>query len=347
MEEEGTFPSAPAATTLRASSPRKRQRNRSSSPTAGAQLTSRLAGRFVTFFKLLEGATSLSAAVQALAPAAHVVRAACPRAAVDAARKVLREEFKITIDENIGEGKCRVTRSCYFAKVWQKSLEESGDPETDLPEWLRSGAPVGWKGALAPNGVFPMVDGDMETVKKSMQCSQGSQDKAFNAPATCSPNYTSFADTGSQADAEVKRSLQKGFSQEFDSWKDLVTELGPDSVVNNLGKSIEWLGVIVEPTHRVGRPGVSVTIPASKCTDFVARSTRSLRTAARHTRRSSGAWPAEWAGSQGSSFGQSLSLPSCTRPLTRIRTRWAPGQRRGGRSGQSVCASSRGRRSRL
>ena len=55
-------------------------------PTAGAQLTSRLAGRFVTFFKLLEGATSLSAAVQAPAPAAHVVRAACPRAVVEAAR---------------------------------------------------------------------------------------------------------------------------------------------------------------------------------------------------------------------------------------------------------------------
>ena len=254
----------------------------------------------MTFFKLLEGATSLSAAVQALAPAAHVVRAACPRAAVEAARKVLREEFKITIDENISEGKCRVTCSCYFAKVWQKSLEESGDPETDLPEWLRSGAPVGWKGALAPNGVFPMVDGDMETVKKSMQCGQGSQDKAFNAPATCSPNYTSFADTGSQADAEVKRSLQKGFTQEFDSWKDLVTELGPDSMVNNLGKSIEWLGGIAEPTHRVGRSGVSVTIPASKCTDFVARSTGSLRTATRHTSESSGAWPTEGAGSQGS-----------------------------------------------
>ena len=45
-------------------------------------------------------------------------RAKCPRAAVDAARKVLCEEFKITIDENIGEGKSSYTRSCYFANVW-------------------------------------------------------------------------------------------------------------------------------------------------------------------------------------------------------------------------------------
>ena len=408
----------------------------------------------------------------------------------------LTSRLKITIDENIGEGKSSDTRSCYFANLWQKLLEESGDPETDLPEWLRSGAPVGWKGALVPNGVFPTVDGDTEAVKKSMQCGQGSQDGAFNAPATCSPNYNSFYDAGSHADAEVKRILEKGFTREFDSWEDLVAELGPDVVVNKLGcvlkvkisgdvkarlvtdlrrsggngrlkiqervvlpgvldlvfsilrlleywgdialidlaaidfsdafhtiflrwderplcvfesngkyyvylrlpfglasapliwgrlaaaafrltqamavraeyeshcyvddpgmavagssawsrkrslslvllflmclgldiswmkaqfgKSIEWLGVIIELTHKDGRPGVSVTIPASKCTDFVSRSTRSLRTAARHTRRRSGAWPAEGAGSQGSSFGQSLSLPSCTRPLTRIRTR--------------------------
>jgi hypothetical protein len=141
-------------------------------------------------------------------------RAACPRAAVDAARKVLCEEFEITIDENIGEGKSSDTRSWYFANLWQKnSPEESGDPETDLPEWLRSGAPVGGKGALVPNGVFPTVDGDTEAVKKSAQCGQGSQDGAVNAPATCSPNYNSFDDAGSQADAEVKRSLQKGFTR--------------------------------------------------------------------------------------------------------------------------------------
>ena len=31
---------------------------------------------------------------------------------------MLCEEFKITIDENIGEGKSSDTRSCYFANVW-------------------------------------------------------------------------------------------------------------------------------------------------------------------------------------------------------------------------------------
>ena len=155
-------------------------------------------------------------------------------------------------------------------------IRRPGDRSPGMAEEWRSGGLEGRAGAewRLPHG--GRRHGDSQEVNAVRS---GLAGQAFNAPATCSLNYTSFADTGSQADAEVKRSLQKGFTQEFDSWKDLVTELGPDSVVNNLGKSIEWLGVIVEPTHRVGRPGVSVTIPASKCTDFVARSTGSLRTA--------------------------------------------------------------------
>ena len=85
------MPSAPTATTPRASSPRKRQRSRSSSATAGAQLTSRLAVRFAIFFELFAGAASLSAAVQALAPAAHVIRAA--DAWRDGDQDLLQDEF--------------------------------------------------------------------------------------------------------------------------------------------------------------------------------------------------------------------------------------------------------------
>ena len=36
-----------------------------------------------------------------------------------------------------------------------------------------------------------------------------------------------------------------------------------------LGKTFEWLGVTLSLTTKDGRPGVTVTIPASECTDIV------------------------------------------------------------------------------
>ena len=66
-------------------------RSRSSSATAGARLTSRLAVRFAIFFELFVGAAALSAAVQALAPTAHVIRAA--DAWRDADQDLLQDEF--------------------------------------------------------------------------------------------------------------------------------------------------------------------------------------------------------------------------------------------------------------
>ena len=61
-----------------------------------------------------------------------------------------------------------------------------------------------------------------------MQCSEGAFG-ASSAPMTCSPN----------ADTEVERSLQKGFTQDFKSCEDLVAELGPDVVVNKLGCTLK------------------------------------------------------------------------------------------------------------
>ena len=67
-----------------------------------------------------------------------------------------------------------------------------------------------------------------------MQCSEGAFG-AFSAPTTCSPSNNSFYDASPHADAEVERSLQKGFTQELKSWEDLVAELRPDMVVDKLG----------------------------------------------------------------------------------------------------------------
>ena len=92
-EDDGGQPSAPttATTTQEVRSPRKRRRSRSPSSTAGVQLCSRLAVRFAIFFELFAGAAALSAAVQALAPAAHVIRAA--DAWRDADQDLLQDEF--------------------------------------------------------------------------------------------------------------------------------------------------------------------------------------------------------------------------------------------------------------
>ena len=159
----------------------------------------------------------------------------CPFAEVDVAREVLCEAFGIEVDKDIGKGESSDTRSRYFANLWEKLLQESGDPEQDLPTWMRHGAPVGWNGSLTPNGVFPEVENDTAAVEKSRQFEGAGVDSAFWAPHSCSPNYRSFYDAGSHAETEVQRIHEAGFVEEFETLEELKEKHGQDVVVNKLG----------------------------------------------------------------------------------------------------------------
>ena len=153
---------------------------------------------------------------------------AFPPEALAAARKVVCEEYDIEVDPDIGQGLPTDRRSRYFANLWQTVLEEAHDPESQLPTWLREGTPVGWKGPLVPNGVFPEVDGDTASVEKSRMI--GEMDAAFSWG-----NYKSFHEAGEHAKAEVKRVVDAGFVQAFDNWEEATAALGDDVVVNRLG----------------------------------------------------------------------------------------------------------------
>ena len=98
--------------------------------------------------------------------------------------------------------------SGYFSNLWEVLLKEAEDPETDLVEWMRTGAPVGWQGQLVPNGVFPTVDGDTASVEKSRLI--GEMNAAFGAPFASSPNYKSFYDAKEHAVKEVERMQTAG-----------------------------------------------------------------------------------------------------------------------------------------
>ena len=107
-----------------------------------------------------------------------------PEEAVAVTRESLCETFRVKIDEDIGKGVRGDTRSRYFANLWEVLLQEAGDPEEEVPMWLKEGAPVGWRGTLAPNGVFPTVDGDSAAVEKSREFEGANLGSAFLAPPT-------------------------------------------------------------------------------------------------------------------------------------------------------------------
>ena len=75
----------------------------------------------------------------------------CPDEAVRIARFSLCDSYEVTIDQNLGDGSPNDPRSREFTNFWEKLLTEADDSEKDLVEWLRVGAPVGWRVQIEPN----------------------------------------------------------------------------------------------------------------------------------------------------------------------------------------------------
>lgn len=143
-------------------------------------------------------------------------RAACPHEAVAGIRKVLCKYFYITIYEDIGEGKCSNTRSCYFAKLWKKLLEESGDPESDSPRRLKCSVPVGGKRKLKRNGVLWLVEAGTAAVE-SRNFSTARQ----TALQPCAAPTTAPSTTPACTQSPKARVLLAGFLQGFGPGQEL------------------------------------------------------------------------------------------------------------------------------
>ena len=99
--------------------------------------------------------------------------------------------------------------SPWRAGLVEAHIAKSGDPETGLPKWLRSGAPVGVTKPVEPCGIFPPATrekeiGDVQDVLTSVW-SQG--------------NYKSFDEARPFAEPELERIISEGYAEDLGTWQ--------------------------------------------------------------------------------------------------------------------------------
>ena len=83
-------------------------------------------------------------------------------------------------------------------------LGAAGDPETEVPAWLRTSVPLGIEKPIKSCGIFPETD---ET-----QIGPADADNAaYTAVGAGFSNYASYAEHAQLADAELKRELDAGY----------------------------------------------------------------------------------------------------------------------------------------
>ena len=97
---------------------------------------------------------------------------AVPEAAVAKARLAFCLEHGVALDGSLGQVLCGDERPRYLSNLWEKLLAEAADPESKDPsgsvvEWMRTGAPIGWRKELRACGVFPQTWEDTAAVEKS------------------------------------------------------------------------------------------------------------------------------------------------------------------------------------
>eukprot|EP00435_Cladocopium_sp_Y103_P021609 s565_g5.t1 len=91
------------------------------------------------------------------------------------------------------------------AKLCEAWRRQSGDPERDLVDWIRTGTPLGMAEDIPYCGIFPTVEEEDTEVlgMPDMEAQLGAE------------NYKSFTDEPIHAQAEVQRYLDKGFCMEL------------------------------------------------------------------------------------------------------------------------------------
>ena len=108
--------------------------------------------------------------------------------------------------------------------LFQAWADASGDPDTVLAQWLRTGAPLGILNAVAPTGIFP-------TVPEASPNPEQIQDLASLPQGWV--NYRSSEDEPIITDSILQSMVSKQWATCCDTWDHLVSELGSDQITLN------------------------------------------------------------------------------------------------------------------
>ena len=84
-------------------------------------------------------------------------------------------------------------------------VAQGGDPDTAVPEWFRSGSPMGIVRQMQANGVFPPSDG-LKTPRRTVQSVESTP-----VQPEATKNIASFYEHEVAANAEMEIEIQKGF----------------------------------------------------------------------------------------------------------------------------------------
>ena len=111
----------------------------------------------------------------------------------------------------------------YWADLFQWIIEEANDPDTDIPDWIRDGFPLGIDRPITPRGVFPATTADSASIELSRAFGKI---KAW-AGLSEHRNYKSFYEEATAADADFKdRIVSKGFAERIRDTKELERRFG-------------------------------------------------------------------------------------------------------------------------
>ena len=163
--------------------------------------------------KAFEDKDVLATALEAMDKMGDSTYQGHPAEIVAKVREALCAEFHTSPDADAG-----VNRSQYHSKLWEALLKAAEDPETEIPEWMRTGFPTGAGDTpLKASGVFPPMEKDTAAVENSRVYAKLLEGKIFRPDEHT--NYKSFYEMeGGLAQKELDRITSLSFLQTFYIW---------------------------------------------------------------------------------------------------------------------------------
>ena len=137
------------------------------------------------------------------------------------------------------------------ADLFRAFNNAAGDPDVDLPSWLRSGAPIGIILSITPCGVFlPSIEPGPSTL---------AQAESLCVDPFGWTNYRSAEDDPHTCRRLIERMVSQQMATEFPSWESLIHPVGsPDVVLNRIGliskqrTNLTWKQRIIWDLRRSG-----------------------------------------------------------------------------------------------
>ena len=121
----------------------------------------------------------------------------------------------------------RLTKDGIRPEVIEAFNTLTGDPDTDLPSWLRHGAPLGIAKDVTSCGVFPPAKGDPEISEPWRLVTE-------LAPGWS--NYRSAEEAPEICCGILDKMVSSGWAREYNSLSDITVALGGQKpVINNIG----------------------------------------------------------------------------------------------------------------